>query len=137
MNWLFVAIGLGILGLLLAVVLLQFMVYALMRRVLRAGARLAIVKAWATVSKEVNPVLKIVQADKVLDEALKLLGYEGTLGEKLKKAGPRFSNLNAVWAAHKLRNTVVHALDSKPEDAEVDRAVESIRSALNDLGAKL
>lgn len=133
MKILFIILALGT----IAVILVQVMFVMMMRRMLRAGARIAIEAAWKKVHEHENAVLKIVEADKVLDEALRLLGYEGSLGEKLKSAGPRFSNLNAVWSAHKLRNKVVHELDAKPNDREVDAAVASIRSALADLGARL
>lgn len=126
-----------IVALMIAVVLVYFMVLALMRRMLRAGARIAVEMAWKKVREHDNPVLRVVEADKILDEALRLLGYTGSLGEKLKKAGPRFSNLNAVWAAHKLRNRLVHELDVKPADREVDQAVSAFHKALTDLGARL
>jgi hypothetical protein len=133
MMWIWIVIGM----LLLTVLVLFVMARLLMSRVLRAGARLAIHAAWAKVSSHPHGTLKVVEADKILDEALRLLGYTGTLGEKLKKAGPRFSDLDAVWKAHKLRNKLVHQLDAAPRDAEVERAVESFRRALNDLGAGL
>lgn len=133
MTWIWIVIGM----LLAAVLVLFVMARILMRRVLRAGARLAIHAAWAKVGSHPHGTLKVVEADKILDEALRLLGYTGTLGEKLKKAGPRFTDLDAVWKAHKLRNKLVHQLDTAPRDAEVERAVESFRRALNDLGAAL
>ena len=129
--WIWIILGLAV----AAVIVLQIMFWLLMRRVLRAGARLAIQAAWAKVLSHEHATLKVVEADKILDEALRLLGYTGSLGDKLKKAGPRFKDLDAVWKAHKLRNKLVHELNSVPRDAEVEHAVESFRKALNDLGA--
>lgn len=120
----------------LAVIVTYVMAVQLMKRTLRAGARLAIEAAWAKVHRHENGILKVVEADKVLDEALRLLGYAGSLGEKLKKAGPRFSDLNGLWTAHKLRNSLVHDLSAVPRDADVERAISSFRKALLDLGAK-
>ncbi len=121
--------------LLIASGLVWFMILAQMRRVLRSGARAAILKAWKNVESQKNPTLKLVEADKILDEALRLLGYQGSLGEKLKAAGPRFSDLNGVWWAHKLRNRAVHDLTSAPNKEEIDRAIGMFRRALSDLGA--
>ncbi len=123
--------------LIVAVIVTYVMVFALMRRMLRAGARIAVEAAWQQVKTHQNPVLRIVEADKILDEALRLLGYSGTLGDKLKAAGPRFTNLNALWAAHRLRNRLVHELNAKPADREVDEAVTAFHKALTDLGARL
>lgn len=123
--------------LLLAIASAYFVIVMTMRRMLRAGARMVIEAAWQKVLQQQNPTLKVVEADKILDEALRLLGYAGSLGEKLKAAGPRFRNPNAVWAAHKLRNRLVHELDTPPADREVDQAVDAFHSALTDLGARL
>lgn len=83
-----------------------------------------------------HPKNAVLDADKLLDYALAKHGFEGSLGEKLKKAGPRFNDLNAVWSAHKLRNRIAHELsDIDPEEAK--RALKRFKSALNDLGAKL
>ncbi len=96
-------------------------------------ARVAISKAWDHALAQTNQTLKIVEADKVLDEALRLLGFAGTLGEKLKKAGPRFRDLDAVWKAHKLRNALVHKLHKTPSEAEVSSAMRAFESGLQDL----
>lgn len=89
---------------------------------------------WGHAQKQPNPTLKIVEADKILDEALKMLGYQGTLGEKMKKAGPRFSDLNGLWRAHKLRNTLVHDLQAKPSDGDISAAMRGFERGLKDLG---
>ena len=123
--------------LLLAVGLVWFMILMTKRRMLRAGAKRAVEKAWQKVKTHTSPTLKLVEADKILDEALRLLGYAGTLGEKLQKAGPRFSDINGVWWAHKLRNRVVHDLTSQASDGETNRAISIYHKALTDLGARL
>lgn len=83
-----------------------------------------------------HPKNAILDADKLLNYVLERRGFEGSLGEKLKKAGPRFSDLNGVWSAHKLRNRIAH------EFGEIDtglakRALKQFKTALNDLGAGL
>ena len=78
----------------------------------------------------------VMDADKLLDYALKCYGYEGTLGDKLKIAKSRFSDLNGVWSAHKLRNTLAHEL-VKVSKEDGRRALKQFKQALNDLGANL
>lgn len=78
----------------------------------------------------------ILDADKLLDYALSRQGFEGTVADKLKKSGYRFSDLNGLWRAHKLRNQIAHELgDTDKEEAK--KALAQFKKALNDLGAKL
>ena len=78
----------------------------------------------------------VMDADKLLDYVLKCYGYEGHLGEKLKVAKGHFSDLDGVWSAHKLRNTLAHEFKQLSQD-EGRRALRQFKQALNDLGAKL
>lgn len=83
-----------------------------------------------------HPNQSVMDADKLLDYALKCYGYEGPLGEKLKKAKGHFSDLNGVWSAHKLRNTLAHELVHVSDDVS-RKALSQFKRALNDLGANL
>lgn len=83
-----------------------------------------------------DPKTAVLDADKLLDYALDCKGFSGSLGEKLKKAGPRFSDLSGIWVAHKLRNKIAHEL-SDIKIVEVKSALRAFKHALNDLGAKL
>lgn len=78
----------------------------------------------------------VIDADKLLDYALGRKNFVGSLGEKLKKAGSRFSDLNGVWRAHKLRNRIAHEFSEIKKD-EAKKALSYFKKALNDLGAKL
>ncbi len=78
----------------------------------------------------------ILDADKLLDYALSRKGFVGSLGEKLKKAGPRCSDLNGTWSAHKLRNRVAHELD-EISSYDAKTALKQFKKALNDLGTEL
>lgn len=113
-------------------VIIMFILY--LRRRIKKAMRKVLQTAWNRVIAEKHPTLKVVEADKLLDEALRHLGFTGTLGEKLKQAGARFTNEDAVWRAHKLRNSLVHDLRKIPTDKEVDDAMRSYRQALRDLG---
>ncbi len=80
--------------------------------------------------------LSVLNADKLLDHALKESGYKGkTMGERLKGAGGKFSNRNAVWASHKLRNQIAHEPDVQVKYDTARRALASFKQALKDVGA--
>ncbi len=83
-----------------------------------------------------NMMGAILDADKLLDYALTKHGFQGTLGEKLKKSGPRFSDLNGVWSAHKLRNQAAHEMGNV-DHSRGKMALQQFKRALNDLGANL
>lgn len=80
--------------------------------------------------------LAIIDADKLLDEALKARKYKGkTMGERLVAAQHELAHNTEVWFAHKLRNKLVHEQDIKLKQRDVKDALLGIRSALKDLGA--
>lgn len=79
--------------------------------------------------------LAVINADKLLDEALKKRHYKGkTMGERLVSAQRVLSNNDGVWFGHKLRNRVVHE-DTKLREGDVKKALVGLRQALKDLGA--
>ncbi len=80
--------------------------------------------------------LAIIGADKLVDEALKRRKYKGkTMGERMVAAQRDFSDNDGVWYAHKLRNRLVHEVDTKLKEADVKKALMGLRQALKDLGA--
>lgn len=103
------------------------------KRKLSGAAKARIEKAWAHVETLDSPALRVLEADKVLDRALTELGYKGTLGQKLKIAGKRFSDLNGVWSAHRLRNELAHESGMTVDRAKADRAVRAFRKAIGEL----
>jgi len=81
-------------------------------------------------------VLAIVDADKLLDEALKRHHYKGkTMGERLVSAQRAISDNDAVWYAHKLRNRLVHEPNVRLKKREAQNALAGFRQGLKDLGA--
>lgn len=81
-------------------------------------------------------VLAIVDADKLLDHALKKHHFKGkTMGERLVSAQRRLSDNDAVWYAHKLRNRLVHEPNVKLKKKEAQAALAGFRQGLKDLGA--
>lgn len=80
--------------------------------------------------------LAVIDADKLLDEALKRSRYKGkTMGERLVSAQRDIKNNDDVWFGHKLRNRVVHETNVKLSKRDVKDALIGIRGALKDLGA--
>lgn len=85
---------------------------------------------------ETSFAMSVLNADKIVDRALKEKGFRGkTMGERMKYAEKSFSNINAVWAAHKLRNRIAHETDIRLDYDGSKRALASFKQALKDLGA--
>ena len=103
------------------------------KRVLTSLDKKAIKKLWKSIESVEDPVRKLTEADAVLEKALGKLGFEGSMSDKLKKAGPRFSHIQAIWKAHKLRNKVVHEPGSNLSAKDAERAVKVIKKALDKL----
>ena len=89
-------------------------------------------------SKE-NPAtcpIAIIEADKLLDKALVEMGVPGkTMGDRLKRSGDKFTDINAVWRAHKLRNAIAHETDLEIGYKQAFNALAIYKQALKDLGA--
>lgn len=76
----------------------------------------------------------VIEADKLLDFVLKARGVRGTtLGERLKNSKGLIRDLNNIWFAHKVRNRLVHDLDSKIKRSETTRVIKIFRKTINHL----
>ena len=86
---------------------------------------------------EASYAMAIVEGDKLLDKALCEMGVQGrSMGDRMKKIDrEKFSQVNAVWHAHKLRNQIAHEHDFKPEYRQAQHALATYKQALKDLGA--
>jgi hypothetical protein len=80
--------------------------------------------------------LAVIDADKLLDDALKRRKYKGkTMGERLVSAQRDIKDNDGVWFGHKLRNRLVHENNVKLTERDVKDALIGIRAVLKDLGA--
>lgn len=80
--------------------------------------------------------LAVLNADKLVDQALREKGVSGnTMGERMKNSAQAFSNRNAIWSAHKLRNQIAHDDEVSVSYDSARRALASFKQALKDLGA--
>ncbi|MDO8183672.1 MAG: hypothetical protein Q7T49_01665 [bacterium] len=69
--------------------------------------------------------LAIIEADKLLDELVTKMGYQGdNLGERLKAIEPSdFLSLQAAWEAHKMRNRIAHEQGLRLSRRDVNRVI--------------
>lgn len=80
--------------------------------------------------------LAVLNADKLVDLALRECGTNGeTMGDRLKNSNAKFSDLNGLWTAHKLRNRIAHESDVVVAYDEARYALSCFKKALKDLGA--
>lgn len=81
-------------------------------------------------------IMTIIEGDKLLDKAMIEMGVPGkTMGDRLKRVGDRFTNLNAVWRAHKMRNAIAHESGFEVSYKQAHNAIAVYKQALKDLGA--
>ena len=57
------------------------------------------------------------------------------MGDRLKKSNKLFSDINGVWAAHKVRNRIAHEVDGSVNKSVATRMLAIYKKALRDLGA--
>lgn len=90
----------------------------------------------ARVKSPEGMMLAVIDADKLLDEALKKRHFKGkTMGERLVSAQRILSDNDAVWYAHKLRNRLVHEPNIRLKKKEAQTALAGFKQGLKDLGA--
>lgn len=81
-------------------------------------------------------VTTIIEADKLLDKALMEMGIPGkTMADRMRRSGDKFTDINAVWRAHKLRNAIAHETDLEISYKQANNALVIYKQALKDLGA--
>lgn len=80
--------------------------------------------------------LAILEADKLLDVALKKRRFKGkTMGARLVAAQRILSDNDDVWFAHNLAKKIATQSDIKLKEADVKDALIGFRQALKDIGA--
>ena len=133
--------GLGYLAILLVFLIVVFVIIRLAwkklsRPELHGMDREVIAKTWQQLLQMseqgvMGAKLSVIEADKLLDQALKSMMMPGeTLGERLKSAGYKYPSLRQVWNAHRLRNQLVH-------DASFEITIRQAKQALRDFEAAL
>lgn len=100
------------------------------QRKLSGQAYKQIMSLWSAMEKIQDPVRKVMESDAIFDRTLKELGYEGSLGDKLKDAENRIPNIDEVWRAHKLRNRLAHEPGGSVSEKEVKGALNAFKKAI-------
>lgn len=78
----------------------------------------------------------VIEGDKLVDYCLKELQVPGeTMGDRMRAARGHFSNYEGLWAAHKLRNQLVHEVSTEVHSGEAKTQTARFKRALKDLGA--
>ncbi|MFH0779757.1 MAG: hypothetical protein V1928_02755 [Parcubacteria group bacterium] len=85
--------------------------------------------------KEMNYKLAVIEADKLLDYALKALDFSGdTTADRLNAAAYKHPKMKKVWWAHKVRNYIVHDAGYMIKFGETQRVLSLFKKALKILG---
>jgi hypothetical protein len=94
-------------------------------------------KARADTGLESEYKLSILEADSMLNDILKKMGYSGeTLGEKLNNlTRATLSNIEQIKTAHQTRNNIIHDPDYKLTPEETKKVLEVFEQAFRDLEA--
>lgn len=109
-------------------------VYVRYRKVgIGKSSQVALLELWDDMVHVQDPARRILEADAILDRALQIAGFQGSMGDKLKAAGPRLPNLDAVWSAHKLRNRIAHEPGTRVSEDDAQRALKAFEKAMRSL----
>lgn len=85
---------------------------------------------------EASRHMAVVNADRLLDQALKARGFKGeTMAERLKSAKTALTQKDALWKAHKLRNRIVHEDNVQLSPQATKQVLSVYKKALKDVGA--
>jgi hypothetical protein len=132
-------------GVFAAVLLIGALLLAVMTLTKKGGVKLDVDKyrsKWLAIENQLKRDevssfhLCVLNADKLLDQALRERGIKGeTMGERMKTIKDTWTNANAVWTAHKLRNQIAHESDVQVSYDDARRALASFKQALKDVGA--
>ena len=89
------------------------------------------IERMATAGGEMNLKMAVMEADKLLDHALKAMAIPGmTLGERLKFAAYKFPKIRNVWNAHRLRNQLAHESSYYLDPSYARKAIRDFKDAL-------
>ncbi len=98
-------------------------------------------KRWNTIEgylkrqEEMSWKLAVMEADTLLDHALKSRGFGGqTMGERLKLAAYKYPKIRDVWGAHLTRNKLAHEASYHLSFGQARNALSSFKHALEQLG---
>ena len=130
MSWLFVSIVV----LLIIYGLFQYFVVKWRSQLVSAADKKFFNQHWQNILAEKDGRHQLILADKLLDQMLLRRGFQGSLGDKLKKAAKKFTQLNDLWTAHKLRNKIAHEVGFSLSESQRLSSIKAFKVAFKDLG---
>lgn len=82
-------------------------------------------------------VLAIIEADKLVDDSLKVMGIEGEhMADRLEKLrAEEYPTLDRLWRAHRVRNDLVHTPDFEIHPGDAEDVLKIYEKFLKELGA--
>lgn len=133
------------------VLLLIGVVVALVRKMREASSsdwdhaqKIKLTNAWKEVEmlakqgSSAGRKLAIIEADKLVDTALRQVGFPGeTMAERMKVAEYRFSTIRQMWLAHKWRNQLVHEAHFSLSERQANEALRAYHAVLRQMNALL
>jgi hypothetical protein len=106
---------------------------AVRQRALPAGVASRLRSAMDSAMNQADPQRKVMDSAKILDGALKELGFQGSFADKLRSASPRLGDTQPVWNALKLRNKLAHEVGAQVSDRDAHSAAKAFSWALEKL----
>lgn len=91
-----------------------------------------------TQNSQISSKEKIVTYDKIYHNILKETGYDWNFWEILKKKPSVIWDINKIWELHKLRNVLVHEIESSDEKKIISKGMsykDEILELLNKLNS--
>ncbi|MCX6813366.1 MAG: hypothetical protein NTV77_02740 [Candidatus Azambacteria bacterium] len=84
---------------------------------------------------EANLRLALIETDNIFDDLLKQMRLPGeSMADRLKYLNSsQISNIDEIWQAHKLRNTIVHNPEYPITKNEIESSVRAYENALKEL----
>lgn len=100
------------------------------------------IKGWQSIQAKLKTgldaelKLALIDADKLLDETIKMIGYRGeTMADRLKQLTPaQLSNIQDIWNVHKFRNRIVHETEFTITKHEAEKNIVVYEKAFKELG---
>lgn len=78
--------------------------------------------------------LAIIEADKLVDTAMRKVGFPGeTMAERMKVAEYRFPAIRQMWMAHKWRNQLVHEAHFSLSERQTVEALRAYHDVLRQM----
>jgi hypothetical protein len=103
--------------------------------------RAMVANRWATITASADSGgaglrNAVSEADKLVDYVLRQSGVPGeTMADRLRAGGRRFNDVDSIWRAHKLRNSLAHEVGFDLVPSQAREALRDFERGLKDLGA--